>query len=158
MPILQQAHWLVTRDGRLRVEFEWVEDRFVHRISIDGAEVGESIDGDGSEPWPPSPPIQQLLSQEIDGSPAILGVGAAGKGHWSISVELDGDQAIAFDLACRCKETPEFLGSSYRLEPSVSIECTDSELDVSGDRRTIAASEQDSDTHRWRYRLQPQAN
>ena len=158
MAILQQAHSLVTRDGRLRIEFAWVEDRYVQRISIDGAEVGNSIEGNGSEAWPPSPPVQQLHSQEIDGSPAILGVGAAGTGHWSISVELDGDQAIAFDLACRCKAAAEFLGSRYRLDGAVKIECSDSQLQATGDQLTIKAAEQDSETHRWSYRLRPAAN
>jgi hypothetical protein len=158
MPILQQVHSLLTRDGRLRVDFQWTADRFVQRVYLDDAEVGRSIEGGEQEPWPPSPPIQQLLPQEIDGSSAILGVGAAGRGHWSISVELDGEGAINFDLACRCKDQAEFLGSTYRLDDSVMVESADSSASVTGDTTTIRAPQQRSETHRWQYRLSAAAN
>lgn len=159
MPILQQVHSLTTRDGRLCVEFEWSGDRFKQGIFLDGASVGDSVEGGQQQPWPPSPPIQQLLPQQIDGSTVILGVGAAGRGHWSISVELAGDNAIKFELACRCQERAEFLGSTYRLDDSVAVNAADAEAAVAGDRLTITARRRISQqTHCWQYRLSAAEN
>lgn len=48
---------------------------------------------------------------------AVLGVGAAGRGHWSISVVAAGDHAIQFELACRASQASQamHLGSDYRI-------------------------------------------
>ncbi len=114
-----QSLTLATSDGRLRLEFHWQRDRFVQQLFVDSVEAGNSIEGDAEDSWPSSPPLQQLSLEDINGSSVILGVGAAGRGHWSISVEIDhqsdGADAIKFELACRSKEQPPFLGSSYRL-------------------------------------------
>lgn len=66
--------------------------------------------------WPASPPIQQLSLEMIHGAAVLLGVGQAGKSHWSVSVEtIQGSSrpALQFDLACRCRVRPPWLGSSY---------------------------------------------
>lgn len=89
----------------LCIEFQWKEDRFHHRVLLNSEEVGKSVEGDSSSAWPPSPPLQDLSLEDINGTPAILGVGRAGKGHWSISIQWDESQGgFLFDLACRAKE------------------------------------------------------
>jgi hypothetical protein len=116
---------LATTDGRLRVEFRWSHDRFVHRVLLDQVEVARSIDGDSSELWPASPPMQQLSLEPIQGSDAILGVGAAGRSHWSLSVELEQgeneSQSFRFEWAARCRDLPTSLGSAYSVANSIAI-------------------------------------
>lgn len=106
-----------SRSGRLRVEFAWVVDRYQHRV-LDSLGNGLiSVDGNAEEAWPPSPPIQQLSLERVDGQEVILGLGAAGTAHWSISVvptETESGDAIHFELACRCRQSPERLESTYR--------------------------------------------
>ncbi len=150
---------LATSDGRLRVEFHWQHDRFVQQLFVGSLAAGNSIEGDAEDSWPSSPPLQQLSLEDINGSNVILGVGAAGRGHWSISVEIDsqsdGAQAIKFELACRSKEQPPFLGSSYRLTDSIVLTPADGTCQLR-DGRTIAGPvDLDSQTHRWSYLLQP---
>ena len=154
-----QTLTLETSDGRLRVEFQWQRDRFTQLLFVDSVEAGNSIEGDAADAWPSSPPLQQLSLEEINGSKVILGVGAAGQGHWSISVEIDhqneGADAFKFELACRSKQQPPFLGSTYRLADSIVLTPTDCASQVR-DGRTIAGPiDLDSQTHRWSYILKP---
>jgi hypothetical protein len=154
-----QSLMLATSDGRLRVEFHWQRDRFIQQLFVDSAEAGNSIEGDAQESWPSSPPIQQLSLEDINGSSVILGVGAAGRGHWSISVEIDrqsdGADAIKFELACRSKEQqPPFLGSSYRLADSIVLRPTDGTSQFRDGRAVASPVDLDSQTHRWAYLLQ----
>lgn len=117
---------LATRDGRTRIEFQWRDDRYVHRIMTDQIEIARSVEGDASEIWPPSPPLQQLSLESIDNSPTILGVGSAGRSHWSLSVErTSSDQhgeCFRFDLALRSRATPKYIGSTYLTSPSIQFQ------------------------------------
>jgi len=147
---------LATHDGRLRVDFRWERDRFVHQIFVDQQEAGRSLEGGTDDPWPLSPPIQQLSLEEIQGSNVILGVGAAGRSHWSMSVELDreGDVGwIKFDLACRSNDQPRFLGSTYQISESIALTPADANLVVDGQTVTIRSVTQEASTHRWTYRV-----
>lgn len=150
---------IAARDGRLRVEFHFQCDRFIQQLFVDSLRVGTSIEGDPEETWPSSPPLQQLSLEEIDGSKAILGVGAAGKGHWSISVESDvpgqGPDGIRFDLACQSGERPAFLGSSYHLSDAVVLTPSVGKCETQGDRVLISPIDLDATTHRWSYLLKP---
>ncbi len=155
---------IASSDQRLRVEFSWQSDRFVHRIWLDDNEVGHSMDGDGDSDWPASPPIQQLSLEAIGPGKVVLGVGGAGQGHWSISVEAYGEDGLKFDLACRCRGTAESLGSEYELAGTVRLNVTDGEFQKtkSGSRvcptmiaQTVPGSANDRQTHRWAYFLQP---
>ena len=154
-----QSLMLATSDGRLRVEFHWQRDRFIQRLFVDSVEAGNSIEGDAEESWPSSPPLQQLSLEDINGSSVILGVGAAGRGHWSISVEIDNQsdvaEAIKFELACRSKEQPPFLGSSYRLADSIVLTPADGTCQLRDGRAVANPVDLDSQTHRWAYLLQP---
>jgi hypothetical protein len=148
---------LATSDGRLRLEFHWQRDRFMQQLFVDSVEAGNSIEGDAEDSWPSSPPLQQLSLEDIKGSSVILGVGAAGQGHWSISVEIDsqsdGTDAIKFELACWSKQQPPFLGSSYRLADSIALTPADGASQLRDGRIIVSPVDLDSQTRRWSYLL-----
>jgi hypothetical protein len=133
---------LESLDRRLRVEFRWRGDRFQHTISLDGVPAAASIEGHSDDPWPPSPPIQQLVPQQIDGRDVLLGVGAAGRSHWSVSIEpaqTPRSGSLVFEWACRTPEPDGWLGSSYRLAPSLAIRPTSD--DVTSDCLSLSVVE-----------------
>jgi len=130
---------------RLAVEFFWTGDRYAHRVFVEtGTDatpalaqptrtvVAESLEGDGEIAWPPSPPLTQC-SVETDnaGRPIALLVGMAGVSHWSLTcraVEKEGTPAMEFDVACRAKAPPTFLGSTYATpNNAVAIDFTSGE-------------------------------
>ena len=106
---------------RLRVQFERCKDRYAHRVFLDSKQRSEllleSIEGSDQDPWPVSPPFQQLSFQEQSNALNVaLLVGMAGKSHWSMSVEVAADRpALIFDVACRCQQPAERLMSRYRI-------------------------------------------
>jgi hypothetical protein len=114
-------------DG-LRVSFYLDGDRYTHRIDVldegnDSTCVLRSVEGHADQPWPASPPIQEVhLEDRPDGSRVALCVGMAGTSHWSLSVELSADgQQANFDVACRLRDTPETLGSEYDvMQPALA--------------------------------------
>ncbi len=104
--------------GLLTIEFTWHVDRYTHVIRSAESEVLASVEGGGDDAWPTSPPIQQLSLETIDGRDVLLGVGAAGRGHWSISVRgtrRDHLDALRIELACRSKANPVNCRSTYDL-------------------------------------------
>ena len=114
---------VIDRDGRgLRVVFQRQADRWTHRIEIiDGAQsccLLTSVEGTSDQPWPPSPPLQQLSIEELaPGNRVALLLGMAGRSHWSASVECDpASLSLLFDVACRVQQPPQCLGSCYRTE------------------------------------------
>lgn len=148
---------LTTPDGLMRLDFQWQADRFVQHLFLEDVDVGTSIEGDTLDPWPCSPPLQQLSLEQIDEAEVILGVGAAGRGHWSISVEIDreANSAFKFDVACRCPEPPDFLGSRYRLSDNLEMQALIDEVQIEREAAlvTAAAPLQTADTYRWSYRI-----
>jgi hypothetical protein len=119
----EPALQVIGRDGRgLRVVFQRQTDRCAHRIEIiDGARsfcLLTSVEGTSDQPWPPSPPLQQLSIEELSpGNRVALLLGMAGKSHWSASVECDpASLSLLFDVACRVQQPPLRLGSCYRTE------------------------------------------
>lgn len=146
-------------DQSLQVEFTWRGDRFAHEIILPAGTPVASIEGDTDDSWPPSPPVQQLSKERIGDADALLGVGAAGRSHWSLSVEIVGDlnhQAFKFDLACRAKGEAEFLGSTYgRSEDVHIIPGEGSELLTTPARTIIQPQHAAKDeTVRWCYAIQ----
>lgn len=150
----------------ITLEFRWSVDRFGHRIEVAGQTVAESIDGDGGQGWPPSPPLQQLSLEEIDGHPTLLGVGSAGRCHWSVSVAplpTSVGSGFVFDWACRVKGLAEpspdrWLGSRYRIDrrrtdPQIfsPLGETRHEFDPSGPEVILRPPALEATT-RWRYR------
>jgi hypothetical protein len=121
-----------SRGVGLRIRFVWQGDRYYHQIdAMDGLlsrTLLESVEGDETAAWPPSPFLQQvniswIASDKEHGHVAML-VGTALNCDWSMCVSAhDGrcysrdasdEIGLFFDVACRTDEPPEFLGSSYR--------------------------------------------
>ncbi|MEZ6069226.1 MAG: hypothetical protein R3C10_02920 [Pirellulales bacterium] len=119
--------------GGMRVDFSRAGDRYAHAIYlVDGdAEICvlESVEGDSSDVWPPSPPLQALEFEKwTDGGRLALLVGMAGRNHWSVSAELDPqlDQVVC-DVACRLQEDPSEPGnlrSSYRVHGTMELDAS----------------------------------
>ena len=107
-------------DLGLRVSFHWTGDRFAHTVwacfGQQAVPLLRSVEGTGDENWPASPPIQQVNCPCRDGQPtAILGMGMAGRSHWSLSIEASVDpQALVFDVACRPGGELGKLASGYQ--------------------------------------------
>lgn len=126
---------VVLSAGAVEVVFEWAADRWTHRIRLDGEWMWESVDAPwppGGDPrWPASPVLVEL--DRVGGGPAaaVVGVGLAGRSHFSASVScvpaasFDGGRAsrpdVLFEIACRAHEPPLWLGSSYApLHPTAA--------------------------------------
>jgi hypothetical protein len=169
----------LTRQGKdrsiLRIDFLYVGDRFEQTITRTG-EAGETLaawrdvhSGD-SDDWPASPPIQELSLETIGGQDVLLGVGRAGKSHWSVSIEtidIDSAPAIRFDYACRCPQPPDWLGTTYGPQSAdngddstaLQVTCGEDSSKVSdgwgaSKRIVIKPSDQPQKwpgTVRWRY-------
>jgi hypothetical protein len=109
-------HPLHLTAGSTVVEFTWDLDRWRHEVttpagrwtSLEGAERGDPR-------WPDSPVLVEVSRVELAGGPVILGVGLAGRSHFSLSVAVDPDRAdtLLFEAACRIQESAHWLGSSY---------------------------------------------
>lgn len=108
------------------LKFEHVDDRYAHCVFARSPEWDEdrvllsSVEGDALSDWPSSPPVQDLLCQEIDGRPVVMTVGMAGGSHWSAACGLtqtDDAVVLDFDMACRVSQHPDWLGSTYQWGP-----------------------------------------
>jgi hypothetical protein len=120
--------------GAAAVAFEWAGDRWRHTVTVaDGvhlASIEGPADPDGDPRWPASPVFTEVSLVDVGGRPAILGVGLAGRSHFSASVTAHPDQpdTLLFDVACRLHEPPGSLGSTYtaadgtvaRIEPAAA--------------------------------------
>lgn len=79
-----------------------------------------SIEGLGDmtadDRWPASPVLVELHSHPTAGKVAVMGLGLAGRSHFSASVAPDPEVpgAIRFEIAARINEAPVQLGSTYR--------------------------------------------
>ena len=154
------------QQGTLCVEFQWKEDRFSHRILVDEKEVAFSVEGDSSNIWPPSPPLQDLSLEDIAGVPTIMGVGSAGRSHWSISIHWDAKQdGFLFDVACRVREKgmttdAQQFGNHYKIAKTGLIKITagcNSSRTQEKAAVTLCPESVDADidasTVRWRYHV-----
>jgi hypothetical protein len=106
--------------GRVAVVFTWQADRWGHAVSIDGRPLADSLEdtADGRDgTWPASPPLVELSTVETPAGPAILAVGLAGRSHYSASISphpVEPDTLLV-EIACRIKEPPTWLGSTYAV-------------------------------------------
>ena len=119
---------------------------------LDGRIFAVSVEGpldDGADPrWPASPVLTEVLATPAAG-PAIVGVGSAGRSHFSASITRHprGDDTLVFEIACRIQEPPIRLGSTYRTgEDSAELVQIAADPGAGGLPRTIA----------WRYTIGPQ--
>lgn len=110
-------------------------DRWIHKFELvhdEGIriELLKSVEGDSESNWPPSPPLQEINRHDLGSGAALLGVGMAGKSHWSSSISADNDAIIA-DLACLVKDPSDsanrWIGSTYQLAPSADIQVRSAE-------------------------------
>jgi hypothetical protein len=106
--------------GGTIVAFARQADRWRHVISSQGEPILESVEGglspDDDPRWPASPALTEVSAATAGGQPVILGVGRAGRSHFSVSVTVHPERAdtLLFDVACRIQEAPPRLGSTYQ--------------------------------------------
>ncbi|NBT13710.1 MAG: hypothetical protein EBS56_09045 [Planctomycetia bacterium] len=106
--------------GRLTISFTWCGDRWAHEIGLEDGGTWRSVEGpeaSGGDPrWPASPVLVELSRLQTPRGPALLGVGSAGRSHFSASIDVDPDvpDRLRFEIACRIHEPPAWLGSTYR--------------------------------------------
>ena len=104
--------------GPVTITFTWAGDRWSHRVTLHDGRTWESVEGpraDGDPRWPASPVIVELSRLQTPRGEAILGVGLAGRSHFSASIGPDprDPQTALFEIACRLIEPPTWLGSTY---------------------------------------------
>ena len=123
---------ITSRNGSLRINFVWSNDRFAHTIEW-LCEAGNwepllsSVEGTPDDAWPPSPPFQEVEPHVgRSGLTCLLAVGLAGTSHWSASIEEilqegqpDSECRIRFDVACRLKRSASTLESTYQISHSL---------------------------------------
>lgn len=120
-----------TKDLRILLDaveivFTWCGDRWSHAIHFPGhadAATWRSVEGPeepgGDAAWPVSPVIVEL--SPVPSASAVVGVGRAGKSHFSVSFTTKpagsfpaGSGCRLFvECACRIQEPPGWLGSTY---------------------------------------------
>lgn len=171
MSALQLVAAIPDSDQSLTLDFSQQGDRFITSVLLnsDGpVSLAESVEGpaeNGVAAWPRSAPLQEIIPQTIDGVDILAGIGMAGKSHWSVIIRpLQGRPGFDFEFACRVKELPDFLGSTYRLStapPSqrselraessnAAIEAADGLLVI---RPRIASDATLPTTIQWQYQL-----
>jgi hypothetical protein len=108
-----------------RVDFTWRLDRFCNRIigilRYRPIALLASVEGIPDQTWPPSPPMQQVCNEIVNGTPAALAIGMAGSSHWSASFHLVDPQRpqLRVEVACLTQEVSGELSSLYRLGPEI---------------------------------------
>ena len=110
----------------LKIIFERQGDRWSHRLAAGNGEetiLLRSVEGNESQDWPPSPPLQEVNQHQLANENAVLAVGMAGHSHWSASFSIDSGE-ILVELACLCKSQPDFLGSQYEIADNVTAAST----------------------------------
>jgi hypothetical protein len=116
----------------LCLTLHWHVDRWHHEIlwSPPGQSPmarWSSREGTADDDWPPSPPMQEISFGSVDrrqGGIALL-LGRAGSSHWSAALELSDDPLqLVVDVACRISQSPQAIGSGYRLVCGPEMEAT----------------------------------
>jgi hypothetical protein len=112
----------VLEAGGLRAVFTRRGDRFAHRIEVRDEESQAwvaalvSREGNDEDPWPPSPPFQQLHVEHRKEGDVVLLVGMAGRSHWSAAVDVCPERkTLRFDVAVRVQSGDGALGSGYEI-------------------------------------------
>lgn len=143
--------------GHTTAVFIWAGDRWTHRITTGESDGWTSLDGPSppaDDPrWPASPVLVELSRVAVprsaaagEKSTAIVGVGLAGRSHFSASISPDPQtaDAIRFEIACRLHESPGWLGSTYRAGDRL-MQLTASDESTSLPRTVV-----------WAYSIGPQ--
>lgn len=109
------------QDCSLEVRFQQQEDRFGHSVSHitrqSRQQLLQSTEGSRADRWPASPPLQQCHQQQLaDGRDAVMAVGQAGRGHWSLVAACRRDlPLIWFEVACRIRPSRGDKSASLEL-------------------------------------------
>jgi hypothetical protein len=110
--------------GLTEAVFTWHDDRWAHEVRLPGGLVWRSLEGP-AEPgadarWPASPALVEVSLVAAGARQAILGVGLAGRCHFSLCVTPHPEQTdtLLFEAACRIadartEEPRGWLGSMY---------------------------------------------
>jgi len=133
--------------GRLELAFHRQGDRWGHEVTLGGRILLRSVEGaaaDGDPRWPRSPVLTEVMIVEVAGGAAVVGVGLAGRSHFSAAFRADPRRAdtLVCELACRIQERPEWLGSTYEDPDAVTA-------------TVAAATAEPPATVRWSYRVGP---
>lgn len=123
LQVLQTVDRCVLTAGDLRLECRLEADRWQHCVLIwqDGlyTPLLESLEGDPSDSFPPSPAFQELmLEKKSDGCQEVQLFGRAGKNLYAAAIRVDMEAGeIAFDVSVRMRgdQSPQSMASSYRL-------------------------------------------
>lgn len=101
-------------------------DRWSHQIFLTDRNqqtlLLSSIEGTDEQAWPASAPLQDISQHDLPTGQAILGVGMAGKSHWSASVSVEQNTTLFFDMACLIKTAEASVGSRYAVATGVEAE------------------------------------
>ena len=152
-PGTKQQAAIRLRAGATEVVFLREHDRWRHDVALGNGSRLESVEGPAApacDPrWPASPVFTEVSRVDIAGRPAILGVGLAGRSHFSASVTIHPTlpDSLLFEIACRLHEPPGPLGSTYTQEDgsTVRAEPADAPATDPGLPRTVE----------WRYTIGP---
>ncbi len=114
--------------GMTVLEFIWNSDRWRHEVRTSGGRAWRSVEGSAgpnSDPrWPASPVLTEVSLVEVAGRTAVLGLGLAGRSHFSLCVTVHPVQAdtLLFEAACRIHSTAGWIGSSYNDTEGVATQ------------------------------------
>lgn len=109
---------------RVEVVFRWMGDRWVHALHAlrpDGSraaacwQTAPVAPGDEAS-WPSSPPLVELGDVPMPHGTALVGVGSAGKTHYSVSVSAEPEGGLRFEFACRLMTPAGWLGTTYAAD------------------------------------------
>ena len=112
--------------GILRIELQRIQDRWQHVIGVvrdsNFSALATSIEGASDDHWPASPALQELHVEQRGDETAAMLMGMAGTSHWSVSIlgQPLMNRAVV-DVACRCRETPAWLGSLYQTPEWLTV-------------------------------------
>jgi len=112
---------LTLSSGQIEVLFTWHGDRWHHSLHLrqaDGTFRPACLQTAPATPdedpnWPSSPALVELAEVSGPQGAAVVGVGKAGKTHFSASITAERDGGICFEIACRLTAPPGWLGSTY---------------------------------------------
>ncbi|MFM7138138.1 MAG: hypothetical protein ACKO1M_13880 [Planctomycetota bacterium] len=134
--------------GSTSITFTWTSDRWEHEVVVpDGRRwrSREGVDGPGDDPrWPASPPLVEVSLVAAGARPAVLGVGLAGRSHFSLSVVAcpERPDTLLFEAAARVVEPGGWLGATYDGDEGL-------------ERVAAEAAGPPPVTIRWAYRIGP---
>lgn len=112
---------LTLSSGQIDVVFQWHGDRWHHSLHLRQADgpcrpacwQTAPATPDDDPNWPSSPVLVELAEISGPQGAAVVGVGKAGKSHFSASITAERDGGICFEIACRLTAPPGWLGSTY---------------------------------------------